>query len=58
MSNHEQLARAVGEVAILGEDQDDNQLGISAGLIHGLKKTVYNSKDYGTIVLATYATAS
>jgi N4-gp56 family major capsid protein len=36
----------------------DNQLGISAGLIFGLKKVVYNSKDYGTIVLATYATAS
>jgi N4-gp56 family major capsid protein len=36
----------------------DNQLGISAGLIHGLKKTIYNAKDFGTIVLATYATAS
>jgi N4-gp56 family major capsid protein len=35
-----------------------NQLGISTGTIWGLKKVVYNSKDYGTIVLATYATAS
>lgn len=34
-----------------------NQLGIAAGLIFGLKKAVYNSTDYGTIVMATYAAA-
>lgn len=32
-----------------------NQLGVSAGLIHGIKKTVFNSADFGTIVLPTYA---
>jgi N4-gp56 family major capsid protein len=34
-----------------------NQLGVSAGLIWGLKKAVFNSLDYATIVLATYAAA-
>lgn len=33
------------------------RLEVSAWSIHGLKKTVYNSVDYGTIVLATYAVA-
>lgn len=32
-----------------------NQLGVSAGLIYGCKKTIFNSLDYGTIVIATYA---
>jgi len=31
-----------------------NQLGVSAASIFGIKKTVYNSLDFGTIVLATY----
>ncbi len=35
-----------------------NQLGVSAGLVFGLKKTVFNSTDYATIVLSTYAAAS
>ncbi len=34
-----------------------NQLGVSAGLIWGLKKTIYNSVDYGSIVIPTYAVA-
>ena len=34
----------------------DNQLGVSAGMIWGTKKTVFNSRDYGTIVLSITAT--
>lgn len=34
------------------------RLEISALTIHGLKKTTYNSVDYGTIVVSTYAAAS
>ncbi len=34
-----------------------NQLGVSAGLIFGLKKTVFNSLDYATIIMSTYAAA-
>ena len=34
-----------------------NQLGVSAGMIWGAKKTVFNSTDFGTIVLSTYAAA-
>lgn len=32
-----------------------NKLGVSAGLIWGAKKSVYNSTDYGTIVISTGA---
>lgn len=32
-----------------------NQLGVAAGLIFGLKKTVFNSKDFGTVTVPTYA---
>lgn len=32
-----------------------NQLGVSAGLIFGLKKMVFNSADFGTITIPTYA---
>lgn len=32
-----------------------NQLGVSAGLIFGIKKMVFNSADFGTIVMPTYA---
>lgn len=32
-----------------------NQLGVSAGLIFGAKKTVFNSIDFSTIVLSGYA---
>lgn len=35
-----------------------NQLGVSAGAIFGLKKTRFNAKDFGTIVVPTYAAAS
>jgi len=35
-----------------------NQLGVSAGMIFGAKKMVFNSQDFGTIVIATYAAAS
>jgi len=34
-----------------------NQLGVEAGLILGVKKTQYNSVDFGTIVLSGYAPA-
>ncbi len=34
-----------------------NQLGVSAGMIWGLKKTVFNSIDFGTIVISTHAEA-
>jgi N4-gp56 family major capsid protein len=34
-----------------------NQLGVSAGLIFGLKKMVFNSLDFGTIVMSSYAPA-
>lgn len=34
-----------------------NQLGVSAGMIAGLKKTVFNSDDFGTITASTYAVA-
>lgn len=35
-----------------------NQLGVSAGSIFGAKKTRFNSQDFATIVIATYAAAS
>jgi N4-gp56 family major capsid protein len=35
----------------------ENQLGVSAGMIFGVKKSVFNSVDFGTLVLTTYATA-
>lgn len=34
-----------------------NQLGVSAGSKWGLKKNVFNSEDFGTIVVSTYAAA-
>lgn len=33
----------------------ENELGVSAGLIFGLKKTVFNALDYADIVMACYA---
>ncbi len=33
----------------------ENELGVSAGLIFGMKKAVFNATDYATIVMATYA---
>jgi len=35
----------------------ENELGVSAGLIWGLKKAVFNSTDYATIVCSSYAAA-
>jgi len=35
----------------------ENQLGVSAGMVFGMKKTQFNSEDFGTIVLPTYAVA-
>lgn len=32
-----------------------NQLGVSAGMIWGIKKTVFNSADFATIVISSYA---
>lgn len=34
-----------------------NQLGVAAGFIAGLKKTRFNSADFSTIVISTYAAA-
>lgn len=34
-----------------------NQFGVEAGLIYGVKKTQFNSNDFGTIVLSGYAPA-
>lgn len=33
----------------------DRELGVRASFIAGIKKTVYNAEDYGTIVLSSYA---
>jgi N4-gp56 family major capsid protein len=35
-----------------------NQLGVSAGAIFGVKKSVFDSKDFATIVVETYAASS
>lgn len=35
----------------------ENQLGVSAGMIFGSKKTIFNSLDFGTITLPSYAVA-
>lgn len=35
-----------------------NQLGVAAGCIAGLKKLQFNSEDFGTIVISTYATSA
>jgi N4-gp56 family major capsid protein len=34
-----------------------NQLGVAAGSIFGIKKSVYNSKDFGVFACDTYAAA-
>lgn len=34
-----------------------NQFGVAAGLIWGAKKNIFNSKDFGTIAIDTYAAA-
>lgn len=35
----------------------ENQLGVAAGQISGLKKSIFNSNDFGTIVMTGYAPA-
>lgn len=35
-----------------------NRLGVSAGLIAGMKKTVYNSKDFATVTISTAHSAA
>ena len=35
----------------------ENQLGVSAGMIFGAKKMVFNSLDFGTITFSTYSAA-
>lgn len=32
-----------------------NELGVAAGLIFGIKKSVFNSADFGTIVISSYS---
>ncbi len=62
------LCGAQASVMAFGQDNSDqqmawveqlfdygNQLGVSAGMIFGLKKTVFNSLDFGTVVMSTYA---
>lgn len=34
-----------------------NQLGVAAGMIFGMKKSIFNSTDFATIVASTYAVA-
>jgi N4-gp56 family major capsid protein len=48
--NQDQQATWVEELFDYG-----NQLGVSAGMIFGMKKTVFNNLDFSTIVLSTYA---
>lgn len=36
-------------------DDYENQLGVGGGAIFGLKKTVFNSVDFGTVVATTYS---
>jgi N4-gp56 family major capsid protein len=33
----------------------ENQLGVSSALVFGMKKTQFNSKDFGTIVMSSYS---
>ena len=53
--------RKVGKDNFLSwyEDKDDygNEKGVAAGSIFGLKKTLFNSKDFGTMVISSYSAA-
>ncbi len=64
------LAGAQASVMAFGQDNSDqqmawveqlfdygNQLGVSAGMIFGMKKTVFNSLDFGTVVMSTWSQA-
>ena len=33
----------------------ENQLGVSSALVYGMKKTRFNNKDFGTIVMSSYS---
>ncbi|WP_299346877.1 DUF4043 family protein, partial [uncultured Maritalea sp.] len=33
----------------------DNELGVSVSCIHGMKKSIFNSEDFATITIPTYA---
>lgn len=35
----------------------ENQLGVSAGMIYGTKKAIFNSRDFGTIAMTSWAVA-
>jgi N4-gp56 family major capsid protein len=35
----------------------DNRFGVAAGTIFGMKKTIFNSVDFATVVMPTYAVA-
>jgi hypothetical protein len=35
----------------------DRELGLAAKTILGMKKTIFNSVDFGTVVVSTYAAA-
>jgi len=35
----------------------ENELGVAAGMIFGLKKAVFNAADFATIVMSSYAIA-
>jgi len=53
-----QRTKGVSDMEWVEEKFDyGNQLGVAAGMIFGMKKTVFNSKDFGTIVMATSAAA-
>jgi hypothetical protein len=32
----------------------ENQLGVALGTVWGIKKSIYNSLDFGTIVVSSY----
>lgn len=48
---------AKGQRWVEKEFDYDNQLGVSSAFIWGAKKTVFNSTDFGTLVLPTYSIA-
>lgn len=61
------VALAYGQDAQQGSDRMSwveelfdfgNQLGIGVGMIWGMKKTVFNSTDFGTVVISTNAVAA
>ena len=50
--------QAGGEVAIFAEHKDQNQFGVSGGMIWGVKKMVFNSIDFGVVVMSSNAVAA